>query len=111
MDKTLYAPTLDKINDEINAVAYELLNRPGVGPDFELYKRLSAATMELAGIRGSIRFFENFHGSLGHMSEQSKEFIPEPAPGLGAITLPEGVTLEAFADNILPKREEKRGRL
>lgn len=105
MEKTLYTPTLAEIADEINAVATVLLTRPGVGDDFELYKKLSAATLKLASIQGAIRFFENFHGSLGQMSEQSKEFIPQPVPGLGAITLPEGVTLEAFADIILPKCE------
>lgn len=116
MENKLYRPELDEISATLDAAAKVLLNADTAdGIDwktaFELYKSVSEANLRLAGIRGSIGFYENLHGSLGAMALLADKAPATETPGLGTITFPEGVTLESFADNILPRHEEKRGHL
>lgn len=111
--ENLFSATLKEISDEMQSIATALLNSNGMESRelLELYKRLSAANLKLAPVMGSVNYFEREHGSFRELATHKlKHPAPaQPVPGLPAITLPEGVTLEAFADNILPRHEEKRG--
>jgi hypothetical protein len=109
MENDLYTPKLGDILAELQAINSELLTPGGLTwqQGNALNSRMFKSLLKLAEVVGGLGYYEREFGSFRELC--FRPVAAEPAPGLPAITLPKGVTLEAFADNILPRHEEKRG--
>lgn len=100
MENRLYTPEIEAAIAELQDVNRGLLASAPIDwhTALGLNSRIFQAIMTLTGVAGALGYWEKEYGSIQALAQ-----LPRPTPpGLGAITLPEGMTLEAFADLILP---------